>query len=1141
MSSSQTVWGDTGVSAINIGSIALNSPNNGRVDDGSCAYGTYLSSGNVGLRIQIIDPSMPNNPTTILAKVEMRLNEAASGGLTSNIKIRRSGQSNCAGHNLNGSSGGTCASTTWSGWVTCTHSQRPRTIAEAKGTVTIEWLKGVFGFVDNSNHDGVEVRYTYEIWGAPAAPTVAGYAVGKLRVTKGASPSNATHWNVWRSTTSGGSYSLVSSSYIPVGTTTWDDNLNHGDGVTRYYKLKYSASSDGDFSSIGNYGSGTTWDVPSAPTWAGTKFTARTTSSITFDWVTPGDDGGTAITEYWYDWKVNGGGYATVDTNSTNTIATKSTLSGGTKYWFKVLARNAIGSSPFTSEEFHWTMCATPSAPTVTANAVGSLRIQHLDVTGIDKWRVMRSATSGGSYSQVYLSGAGATALDWSDTGEGNGVTWYYKLYARNIDGNDSGLGTYTSGTTWNVPSTSSDPTLNADGVGDITGTKPSSPANNGSTITHWQYQVDNDSGFGSIDYNSGDIVIGTSTDQATGLSNGVVYYAQVRFKNAVGYSAAWSVGSVNETTWDVPDAQDLVLADNSIEDSMIRITRNGSYPNGNGESVDSWEVWRSATSGSGYTELIAGLTITTYDDWSVNGDETWYYKAKFTNLVGDSVISTGYVNATAIEADITMFSNTRIQQYERDSEQITRIVQRDDRISEQITRIVQLDNRIFEQVTKTVQIATKISVSISKLMFILQEIPILSDTTVERIREISRVSNTRIFNVDREITVISDSAIYREGFNSKQASSISDIKRTFKSTTVLDTRIKNTYKVIPPIDPPDIESDSTIFTPSWGDKQLTSNERIVEEGTIVVPPVYSDTRIKSIGIEVLSSELTWNEFRSDTFIVLGQEISKLSNTAIFIAEYGLIEPLSNTAIFRDSYDTKTTLSDTAIYESGIELTKLSDTIIFRPGGYKYPFQKVRTDSDSRIKNVHVRSRISNSVIFVNDLEFTKISETLIIHQPDITKLSDSWIEILDIKLITSTVRIKISLKTTKISDGIIKRYDFDTITKLSDTIIHREPTISIDSNSLILILFELDKTSDTHIINKDVEITTNSDSTIFNTSYGNIEKESQAVIKNLNYKTIRFSDTRIKITIIKNILSDISIRRNRSNLKIIFQKSRQL
>jgi len=143
-----------------------------------------------------------------------------------------------------------------------------------------------------------------------------------------------------------------------------------------------------------------------------------------------------------------------------------------------------------------------------------------------------------------------------------------------------------------------------------------------------------------------------TETDYDDGgIGNGTTHYYRVRSQMPDGNVSDYGIDGDGETyawgtTWDIPDAQDLVSA-TTPNPSMIRITRNGTYPDGNGEAVDTWEVWRCDTPAGVYVELDAGLTATTYDDLTVKTGETWYYKAKFTNLVGDSALSTNYVSTT--------------------------------------------------------------------------------------------------------------------------------------------------------------------------------------------------------------------------------------------------------------------------------------------------------------------------------------------------------------------------------------------------------------------------------------------------------------------------------------------------------------
>lgn len=799
----------------------------------------------------------------------------------------------------------------------------------------------VRGYNDAGDGAWSSTQSKWTLCSTPSAPTVDANAVDTINVQH-ADITGLDKWQVMRSSAYNGSYSTVYTSGAGATALNWN-NTGLIDGNTWYYKL-YARNIDGNNSTLGTYASDIVWSQANAPAWASTKFPTRTINSILFDWITPTDLGDNNLIDYNYDWKIDGGSYAEVSTGSTNTSATKSGLAAGTKYWFKVNAQTEWGEGVSSTAEYHWTLCATPSAPTVTANAEGSLRIQHADIVGLDRWVVMRSP-SGSGYTEIYVSGAGATALDWSDIGLDDGENYYYKLYARNADGYNSALGgstsaytwndptapsaptftgqttttigfawgaagdgggdpaspisdyhyradtnttptthydssnnltrtntfgdgsegdsalqpgtryyfrvhgkngmasdngaysstsnhmtlptqvgvptvavlssgviritwgnvtggnqyrvrrsatsnfsttiytptttdggspydegglndgdtwyyrvtaknadgnygaesgsssaitvqetpstpsdppltanavgqiqatkpttpsgtgithwyiewdnnvgfpsptgnsgdiavgtsTYNAGslgngnnyyfrvkfknttgysawsvgtvnrTTWDVPSDPIDPTLNADGVGDITATKPFTPSGNGSTITHWQVQFDNDNGFGSIDYGSGDIAEGTSTRQATGLSNGVVYFAQVRFKNAVGYGN-WSLGSVSEETWNVPSTpSDPTLNADGVGD--ITVTKPSS-PANNGSTITHWrlQVDESPWTGSDYDSGDIVIGTSTHQATGLLNNTNYAARVSFKNAVGYGAWSVGSVNET--------------------------------------------------------------------------------------------------------------------------------------------------------------------------------------------------------------------------------------------------------------------------------------------------------------------------------------------------------------------------------------------------------------------------------------------------------------------------------------------------------------
>jgi len=418
-------------------------------------------------------------------------------------------------------------------------------------------------------------------------------------------------------------------------------------GSTMYAKVLYK-NLIGDASSYSPYGSIATDDVPATPAWATTKFTARTINSITFDWVATTDWGGCASsTEYHYQWKISGGTYATVDTNdSTNTIATKSSLSAGTLYYFKVAASTLVGVGVYNTEASHWTLCATPSAPTVIPNATGGFNISHSAHTGVLKWRIMHSDTFDGVYTEVVGSPftvSLGSALSEDLTGYGADKTKYFKLYAQNSDGNDSTLGTYGSSTTWDVPETSADPTLDQDTVDEIEVTKPTNPASDDS-ITHWYVEWDTNASFTSPDF-SGDIPIGTTVYDASypTVLHGYTFYVRVRFKSASGYGE-FSVGAVNITVYDVPSPSSAPVVTPTAT-GILTITR-PSDPSSDMPITD-WYIYSSYDGYASPMYFPVYPGDLSYDSGNLGANQTRQYKVSWGSDVGEGDLSPASLEAT--------------------------------------------------------------------------------------------------------------------------------------------------------------------------------------------------------------------------------------------------------------------------------------------------------------------------------------------------------------------------------------------------------------------------------------------------------------------------------------------------------------
>jgi len=262
---------------------------------------------------------------------------------------------------------------------------------------------------------------------APAAPTgltaTAGNATVGLSWT---ASSGATSYKVYRGTTSGGESATAIASSIS-GTTYADSTVTNG---TKYY-YKVSAVNGGGTGPQSNEASATPEPpVPSAPT--GLTATAGN-ATVGLSWTA--SSGATSYKVY--RGTTSGGESATpIATNVASTTYTDSTVTNGTKYYYKVAAVNGGGTSSMSTEA-----SATPQSPTSTApnpptglaatagNATVTLRwTAPTGTTGTITYNVFRGTASGGENTTPIISGL--TALTYTNTGLANGTTYYYYVEA---------------------------------------------------------------------------------------------------------------------------------------------------------------------------------------------------------------------------------------------------------------------------------------------------------------------------------------------------------------------------------------------------------------------------------------------------------------------------------------------------------------------------------------------------------------------------------------------------------------------------------------------------------------------------------------------------------------------------------------
>ena len=165
--------------------------------------------------------------------------------------------------------------------------------------------------------------------------------------------------------------------------------------------------------------------APAAPT--GVSASANSSSQITVSWGAV-----TGATSY----IIYRGG--TQVGTSTGTSYVNTGLSASTTYSYTVAAVNAGGTSAQSSAASATTQAAAipvPAAPTgVSASAYSSsqITVSWSSVTGATSYKIYRSTSSSGTYSEV---ATGQTGTSYDNTGLSASTTYYYKVAAVNASG----------------------------------------------------------------------------------------------------------------------------------------------------------------------------------------------------------------------------------------------------------------------------------------------------------------------------------------------------------------------------------------------------------------------------------------------------------------------------------------------------------------------------------------------------------------------------------------------------------------------------------------------------------------------------------------------------------------------------------
>ena len=452
----------------------------------------------------------------------------------------------------------------------------------------------------------------------PAAPVITGITPGNgqaaVAFTPGAANGNTgiTYVITAVPTSAVGNPVTVSGSGSPITVT----GLTNG--TTYSFSAVAVSTSAGGSSPASVPVSATPATVPGAP-----SITAAVAGNGTVDltWSAPTDTGGAAVTAY--QLLVSGTGYSgtyadyTTIAGSTGSTASYQVtgLNNGIEYTFTIKAVNPMGvgdpsnsmtAIPDTTPGAPQNLTATPGNNQVSLTWAVPVTDGGAAITG---YVVQRSAATDFSTDITNVATTTNTVLTCTDTNVSNGTTYYYRVYAVNVDvasdGSNAVMSAIVSAVPSSVPGAPTGLTA-VSGNGQVSLSWSAPVSDGGSAITGYQ-----------VVYSPADgaaqpvAAAGTST-MITGLTNGTSYTFQVCAVNADGNGAAASVTAVPST---VPGAPSVLTAAAAGTSGSVNLSWSAPADIGGAAitnyeySLDgtTWTAMSPATTGTAYT--VSGLT----------------------------------------------------------------------------------------------------------------------------------------------------------------------------------------------------------------------------------------------------------------------------------------------------------------------------------------------------------------------------------------------------------------------------------------------------------------------------------------------------------------------------------------------------
>lgn len=421
-------------------------------------------------------------------------------------------------------------------------------------------------------------------------------------------------YNVYRSETPGGPYSLIGSNT----TLQYDDNsiIN---GINYYYIIRAENSyAEGDSSSEV---SATPFGVSPVPL---NLRGFATDTNISLLWDAPISDGGATITEYKiYRGSIEGGPYTEIGTNSTTTGFVDLTATLTQRYFYLATAINSYGESD-PSNEYGITFAKTPYVienVAITASYRNVTLVWDMptgDFNPIINYTVYRFDFA----QEIYILVSNTTNTYFSDVSVSNALEYKYILTAWN----DQGESPYSS--EYSI----------------IPGEVPGAPLSFSAVIDDLRVELSwdepiNDGGFNISEYRvyRYDNVIYSGLNTLINdidVINGQSYSYFVVSVNIVGEGVrSENITAIPGTIPSVPPQPQAVFAGSSVMITWNQSSNNGGY------SISNYNVYKSVSTGD-LSPSYVGTGLNSFEDNSFIKGVTYFYTITANNSMGESGLS---------------------------------------------------------------------------------------------------------------------------------------------------------------------------------------------------------------------------------------------------------------------------------------------------------------------------------------------------------------------------------------------------------------------------------------------------------------------------------------------------------------------